>query len=115
MKKRNKYYTKEKEFIRLNKELDKNYQAQKDLGWIELDIPIFIGYEAYLEPREDIQNREDAWVFWEICQGLGTKTFAKKIKYFDWERSGIILLSSHALQSVDLLSAGINQLQTPYS
>jgi hypothetical protein len=86
MKKRNKHYLKEKEFIRLKKALEENNTAQFNLGWVELDNPIFIGYNAYLEPRPDIQNRDDAWVFWTICQNLGTVSFAKKIEYFDWEK-----------------------------
>lgn len=85
MKKRNKYFEKEKLYRKLNQQLDKNSNAQYNLGWVDIDVPIFKGYRAYLEPRSDIQNREDAWVFWELCKTFGTTSFARKIKDFDWE------------------------------
>ena len=85
MRKRNKYFKREKEFIRLKKRLSENWKAQSRLGWVDLEIPEFIGYTAYLEPREDIQNRDDSWIFWYICESFGTTAFAKKIIYFDWE------------------------------
>jgi len=78
---KNKHFEKEKEFIRLQKQLAKNWETQRSLGWSELTEPKFIGYNAYLEPRQDIQNRDDAWVFWYICQNFGTKTFAKKLNF----------------------------------
>jgi hypothetical protein len=86
MKKRNKHFLNEKEYIRLKKELNDNLSAQRNLGWVELPQPQFIGYIAKLEPRQDIQNRDDAWVFWYICQKFGTTYFARKIEYFDWNR-----------------------------
>jgi len=82
---RNKHWSREKEFIRLEKQLEENWEAQKNLGYIELPEPIFLGYNAKLQPRADIQNREDDWVFWSIAS-LSTKTFAKKISDFDWNR-----------------------------
>ena len=84
MKKRNKFYLKDKEYIRLKKDLRKNHDAQYALGWIELTQPKFIGYTAKLEPRSDIQNREDDWVFWTICQYASTSFFARKIDLFEW-------------------------------
>jgi hypothetical protein len=86
MKKRNKNWLKEKSFIRLQLELDKNHQAQRNLGWIELENPRFIGWIAKYNPRGDIQNREDAWIFWEICEKLGTKCHSRKIELFDWNK-----------------------------
>ena len=71
MKKRNKQFLKEKEFNRLKKRLDEITTAQHNLGWVELEIPQFIGYIAKLEPRQDIQNRDDAWVFHGICETFG--------------------------------------------
>lgn len=84
MKKRNKYYIRDKEYKSLCKKLCDNQQAQRDLGWIELETPIFIGYRAKLEPRQDIQNRDDAWVFWDISKNLSTTEFARKIEHFHW-------------------------------
>jgi hypothetical protein len=86
MKKRNKKWAKEKEYRRLKTSFYKNRETQRNLGWVELDEPIFIGYTAKLEPRKDIQNREDAWIFWDICKSLSEKKFAKKIEDFDWNK-----------------------------
>ena len=46
MKKRNKKWAKEKEFRRLKNEFFDNRQAQRDLGWVELEKPIFSGWNA---------------------------------------------------------------------
>jgi hypothetical protein len=86
MKKRNKKWAKEKEFLRLKRELQKNSDSQRNLGWIELEEPIFIGWKAKIEPRKDIQNREDSWIFWKICENFSTGVFSKRIKDFDWNR-----------------------------
>ena len=87
MKKRNNYFLKEKEFIHLKKELEKNRNAQRKLGWIELPVPRFKGWIAKLETRQDIKNREDSWIFEGIVDLFGTSVFARKIEYFDWNRS----------------------------
>lgn len=84
MKKRNKKLLKEKDYIRLKNKLCSNYEAQSNLGWIELPTPEFIGYQAKLEPRKDIQNRDDDWIFWTICENFGTICSARRINLFDW-------------------------------
>ena len=84
MKKRNKYYLRDKEYIRLKKDLRQNWETQRELGWVELPEPKFIGWIAKLEPRSDIQNREDAWIFWTICQNFCSVSFAKKLDLFEW-------------------------------
>ena len=84
MKKRNKYFLKEKEFIRLKKELEKNQCARHNLGWIELSEPRFNGWVAKLETRQDIKNRQDSWIFEGIIELFGTTSFAKKINQFEW-------------------------------
>lgn len=86
MKKRNKKFLKEKEYIRLKKQLCLNNEAQRNLGWVELQKPEFIGYKAKLEPRQDIQNRDDNWVFLAICENFGTTCSARKISDFDWNK-----------------------------
>lgn len=84
MKKRNEKWAKENQFRRLKEDLRKNWKAQKDLGWVELEVPIFKGWTAKIEPREDIQNRDDAWVFWWICKNLSSETFCRKMEDFPW-------------------------------
>lgn len=102
MRKRNKHYLKEKEFIRLQNRLAKNREIQRNLGWEILDKPQFIGYDAVIEPHKDIQNRDDAWVFWAICENFGTTVFSKKISNFVWNRkySSFILQDKPHIESI---------------
>jgi hypothetical protein len=86
MKKRNKKYLKEKKYLSLKRNLCINQETQRNLGWIELTDPQFIGYIAKLEPRQDIQNRQDDWVFWTICEKFGTTSFARRVELFDWDK-----------------------------
>lgn len=55
-----------KRYLKLQKASMKNMEAQKALGYIELDKPRPNGWDIFLIPREDIQRRDDADVFWEI-------------------------------------------------
>jgi hypothetical protein len=84
MKKRNKEYLKEKDFLRLQRASEENYEAQRNLGWIELDEPVHSGFTATLTLRSDVANREDAWIFQEIVDKFSTSSWAKKIKDFDF-------------------------------
>lgn len=84
MKKRNKEYLKEKKYLSIKRAIDDNYDAQRNLGYIKLDVPIKDGYVAYLTLRYDISNRTDAEVFQYIVDNFGSKTYAKKIKYLDF-------------------------------
>lgn len=84
MKKRNKKTLKEKDYLRLKKESNEIYKTQRNLGWIELDVPIRDGYNASLILRNDISNREDAWIFQEIVDKCGTKSWAKKLTHFEF-------------------------------
>lgn len=85
MKKRNKHFLKEKEYRRLKTRLDEIRQIQRNLGWVELPEPRFIGWKAKIKPRQDILNRDDDWVFIGISDLFGTETFARKIELFEWE------------------------------
>jgi hypothetical protein len=78
MKKRNKKWAKEKEFRRLKNEFFDNRQAQRDLGWVELEKPIFSGWNAILDLRSDIKNRDDSWVFEWICKNLTVYVYSKR-------------------------------------
>lgn len=84
MKKRNKYYLKEKDFLRLRSESIENSEAQRNLGWVELDEPIHSGFTAFLTLRNDVSNREDAWVFQSLIDNFGTTSYARKIKEFNF-------------------------------
>lgn len=86
MKKRNKKWAKEKEFRRLKNEFFDNRQAQRDLGWVELEKPIFSGWDAILDLRSDIKNRDDSWVFEWICKNLTVHVYSKRIEDFPWNK-----------------------------
>lgn len=71
MKKRNKYFFKEKKIIRLQMEGREIMEAFYNQCWIELDEPIHNGYYAEWVLRDDIKRRDDAAVFQEaldICK-----------------------------------------------
>ena len=91
MKKRNKYYLREKECLKLEKELDKLYSKQQDLGYVLLDKPIHDGFQARLVLRNDISNRVDAHIFQDMIDYLGTVTYAKKEKYLDWDNKSVLV------------------------
>lgn len=84
MKKRNKQFLKEKEYIRVKNELDNNYKTQRNLGWVELDNPIHIGYTAFLILRDDISRRDDSHIFESILE-FSTSEFARKLKDFNFD------------------------------
>lgn len=64
----NKHEEYRKKYISLVNARAKNWQAQRDLGYVELEKPRPNGWDVVLIPRKDIQNREDADVFWEILK-----------------------------------------------
>ena len=123
MKKRNKQFLKEKEYLRLKKELRENRNAQRNLGWIELPQPEFIGYIAKLEPRQDIQNRQDDWIFWTICENFGTTSFARRVELFDWDKKKTFSvyhkphISSISQYAYDLLPSQVQKYfkEDPYT
>lgn len=70
-KKRNKYFLREKQLIRLRMEDNDIDKAMRNQSLIELDEPIHNGYYAEWILRDDIQRRQDAAVFQEaldICK-----------------------------------------------
>lgn len=81
MKKRNKYFLREKAIIRLKIENQKNNEAQRNLGWIELDKPIQHGYYAEWVLRSDIQKREDAHVFQEVLDVCAERIWSKNEEF----------------------------------
>ena len=85
MKKRNKYWTREKEYKALIRRSDEVRKERYELGYVELDVPRFNGYIAKLKLRDDIARRDDADVFQEIMELHGYVTFAVRlIKDFPW-------------------------------
>jgi hypothetical protein len=78
MKKRNKYWEKEKKYWEIRKALDLNKKTQRALGWVELENPIPHGYNAYFVLRKDISAREDAWIFQSILNLCAKSAWRRK-------------------------------------
>lgn len=64
---------------------------QNNQNWIELEKPFKDGYYKVWDLRDDIKNRDDAWVFYECIRLVGSKvwsrdkSFRKKIKKGKYE------------------------------
>lgn len=83
MKKRNKHWERDKKYRKLLKVSAANSTAQRNLGYLQLKNPIPYGYEAYYVLRDDIANREDAWVFQMIIDVCGWSAWRKKNTFED--------------------------------
>lgn len=78
MKKRNKHWEYEREYHKLLNALEINQIAQRNLGYIELEHPIPHGFNAYFVLREDVANRDDAWVFQGIIDHCGRTAWRRR-------------------------------------
>lgn len=87
MKKRNKYFLRAKELVRLKIEENKLREAKNNQGYIELEKPIPDGYVAEWKLREDITRRKDAHVYQEALDVCNRKVYSKKkdFKFKDWK------------------------------
>jgi hypothetical protein len=80
-----------KEKIRLQNESVKLSVIQRNQNWIELETPYISGYYMVFDLRDDIKNRDDAWVFYECIRLVGkkawskSKSFKRKIKKGKYE------------------------------
>ena len=82
-----------KEYLALQDRRSEIWQAQRN-NRIKLDEPYHRGYNHSLEPRQDIQNREDAWVFWAICERFVNSKYTRRQKPSAKEKRA----SRHALE-----------------
>jgi hypothetical protein len=82
--KRDKYFEAKKEYRALKLADAVNTQAQKELGWVELDVPIFAGYQKKLLLRADIANREDAHILQNIIDRFGTTPTSRRKDFVYW-------------------------------
>lgn len=76
--KRDKYFESKKKFFDLETKLEKNNQAQRALGWIELDEPVFNGYSRKFVLRDDIKNRKDGYIYQDIVDSLGVTVYSRR-------------------------------------
>lgn len=67
-KKRNKYFEREKERLRLQ---DESWELSKQIrnqSLVELEKPIPVGWVASWDLRDDIKRRKDSWVYYDILR-----------------------------------------------
>lgn len=97
-----------KEKIRLQKEEAELDAIQRNQNWIELEKPYISGYYKVFDLRSDIKNRDDAWVFYECINLVGTKcwwkdkTFKRKVKKgkYEYVSPGFGLISEETYVSL---------------
>ena len=80
-----------KEKLQVQRDMYELEKIQDNQNWIELDKPIKNGYYKVWDLRDDIKNRDDAWVFYECIRLVGEriwyrdKSFRKKIRKGKYE------------------------------
>ena len=87
--KKDKYSEAKKRFFELEAKLSENAKAQKELGWIELDEPIFNGYSRTFILRDDISNRSDAHIYQDLIDNLGVTVYSRKKDFIHKNRNGV--------------------------
>lgn len=78
LKKRNKYFVRDKALVRLRIEDKKLRDAIRNQNLIELDKPIHDGFTAEWVLRDDILNREDAHFFQEALDACKESLFSRR-------------------------------------
>jgi len=76
-KKRNKYFFKEKEIIRLKMNADQIRNSIRNQGWIELEEPVHHGYNAEWTLRDDILRRDDSAAYKEALNASNDRIWSK--------------------------------------
>lgn len=78
---------KKKEALSLWREMLRIQEAQRKLGYIELEKPVFKGYKKFFVLREDYCNRDDAYVFKEILQHVQNEIHCRDKLFLtkDWK------------------------------
>jgi len=101
MKKRNKQFIKNKEYISLLKRRDELYD-QRWSSYIILDKPYIYGYNVILDLREDIKRRDDAEIFYKILSLCTVSTFVKSKKdyYKKFKKTNIYYHSRAHLRDI---------------
>lgn len=66
-----------KEKLKVERQLSELNEIQRNQNWIELDVPYKDGYYKFHDLRDDIKNREDAWVFKECLRLVGHRIWAR--------------------------------------
>jgi hypothetical protein len=80
-----------KEKLKVQREIDELWKIQRNQNWIELETPYISGYYNIFDLRDDIKNRDDAWVFYECISLVANrvwwkdKSFKRKISKGKYE------------------------------
>jgi hypothetical protein len=80
-----------KEKIKIQRELEELYDIKRNQNLIPYDKPVKYGYKKVFDLRDDIKNRDDAWVFFKCIELVGKtvwnrdKSFKRKIKKGKYE------------------------------
>jgi len=85
--KKNKKAEKQKEFLKLQRQLSSNWKTQRNLGYRQLEKPIHHGYDAYWTLREDIQRREDVDKFESILYHFSKSVWCRKKDFKKWDNN----------------------------
>lgn len=96
-KKRNKYFLREKQLIRLKKEDRKLWEAKRNENLIELEHPIHHGYYAEYVLRDDILRRADADVYQEALNICNDKIWCKNNNFLtrNWRTRKMVKVEPH--------------------
>ncbi len=80
--------TRIKKVKRLQKERDKIYEAQRNLGYIILDKPIRNGWYKIYRLRDDILRKKNARTYQEVLDAIAIPVWGSEKKYADrnWKR-----------------------------
>lgn len=80
-----------KEKLKIQRELDELYDIKWNQNLVPYDKPVKNGYKKVFDLRDDIKNRDDAWVFYKCLELVGKtvwsrdKSFKKKIRKGKYE------------------------------
>ena len=66
-----------KEWLKTWNEIQVLEDYQSNQNWIPLESPYKKGYWISFDLREDIKNRQDAWVFYECIKLFGTTAWCR--------------------------------------
>lgn len=67
-----------KKYLKLLKELEKNHDAQRNLGYKPLDKPVHHGYDAFFILRDDVSRRHDAYIFQYIIDRFSKPVWSRR-------------------------------------
>jgi hypothetical protein len=77
-----------KEKLKIERELNELEEIKWNANWIPYDKPVKNGYRMVFDLRDDIKNRDDAWVFYKCIELVGGKTWCRDKSFRKKVRKG---------------------------